>query len=137
MRNDYYEHIYDNFKFDHPYLEVDVVEWRPRGEQGIRVTLRDMSQYDYNMSSRGVRRVKVFDMSIMEDITDEKCRSCVAYNLIELMDIRGFSQNTLAEATGLGRGSINNYINGKATPSITALIKIARALNCEVGDLIH
>jgi transcriptional regulator with XRE-family HTH domain len=73
----------------------------------------------------------------MEDLTDELCRSALSYNLIELMDRKGFSQKTLAEYTGLGKGTIYNYINKKATPSLTALRKIAYALGCTVSELVE
>lgn len=136
MNNRYYENIFASFLDYHPYMEKELEDWRPRGEWGIRATLKDGSEYDYNISTNTIRRVVDHSMPTIEDVTEERCRASIAYHLMELMAVKGFSQNTLAEYTGLGRGSINNYINGKATPSATALVKIARVLDCNVEDLI-
>ena len=136
MNEKYYENILTQFLDHHPYMEKDLCVWRPRGELGIRVQLIDGTEYDYDIISNGIRRVVDHSMHNMEDITEERCRASIAYHLVELMTLRGFSQNTLAAYTGLGRGSINNYINGKATPSATALRKLARALDCNITDLL-
>lgn len=132
----YYENIFASFLDNHPYMEKELEDWRPRGEWGIRATLKDGSEYDYNISTNTIRRVVDHSMPKIEDVTEERCRASISYHLIELMAVKGFSQNTLSEYTGLSKGSINNYINGTATPSAIALVKIARALDCTVADLI-
>lgn len=136
MNDRHYESIFESFLHYHPYMEKDLKGWRPRGELGIRVTLTDGTEYDYDIVANSIRRVIDHSMHSMEDITEERCRASIAYHLIELMTLRGFSQNTLSEYTGLSKGSINNYINGTSTPSATALRKIARALDCNITDLL-
>lgn len=131
-----YEHIFEEFKYYHPYMADDVVECQPRGEKGIRITTTDGTMYDFDIITKGIRRVKDFNINSMDDITEEWCRECIAYRLAEQMGVKGFSQQTLAEYSGLSKGTIYNYINGKATPSATALMKLARALDCSIGDLI-
>lgn len=132
----YYESIVESFKDDHPYLARDLYDWRPRGDKGIRIILNDGTEYDYDIVSRGARRVKNFTMPTVNDITDEQCRASIAYHLNEYMTMRGFTQYTLAEYTGLSKASIHNYMLGKATPSATALRKIAHALDCNISDLM-
>lgn len=136
MDKRYYENIVESFKDDHPYMEKDLHDWRPRSDSGIRVVLTDGSEYDYDIVTRGVRRVKKFTVSNPDDITDERCRESIAYHLNEYMTMRGFTQYSLSEYTGLGKGSIHNYMTGKATPSATALRKLAHALNCNITDLL-
>lgn len=132
----YYEDIFESFKRHHPYMVNDVEDYRPRGDMGIRVTMTDGSMYDYDTITRGVRRVENYIMDTADDITDETCRASIAYHLTEQMSLKGFSQQSLAEYTGLGKGSIFNYINGRATPSATALRKLAQVLGCSIADLL-
>jgi transcriptional regulator with XRE-family HTH domain len=70
-----------------------------------------------------------------DDITDDGFRSIFATNLSEIMRIKGFGQAELAERTGLSSAMISKYLNQKATPSMTNLLKIARALNCHPDEL--
>lgn len=137
METRYYEQIFEDFKNNHPYLLNDVNDFRPRGEMGIRVIMRDGSLYDYDNITRGVRRVQSFDASDIENITDEYCRSAFSYNLTEQMSLKGYTQRTLADDTGLSKGTIHNYINKKATPTATALRRIAKVLNCTIDELLN
>ena len=132
----FYEDRYEEFKLYCPYLIDHVRSVRPRGERGIRVTLDDGTQYDFNGKDGGVRRVRNYAPIDAGDITDEKCRDSFVHRVSELMDARGFTQQTLAEYTGLSKGSINNYLKKKVTPSSVALRKIAHALQCTMDELM-
>ena len=132
----FYEDKFEEFKQYHPYMVERVRSVRPRGEAGIRVTLDDGAQYDFGGAENGVRRVVDYAPDILNDITDERCRSSFAYRLTELMAVRGFNQNSLAERSGVSKGAINNYLNKKATPSFTAARRIAYAIGCSVSELI-
>ena len=136
MNTKHYDEIFEKFKEYHPYLIGDCSDWRPRGDRGIRVTMKDGTMYDFDIITKYVRRVEDYSMFRVEEITEDRCRASIAYHLTEQMGLKGFSQQTLSEYTGLGKGSIYNYINGKATPSATALRKMAQALDCSVADLI-
>lgn len=132
----HYEEIFEQFKHYHPYMENDIFDYRPRGDMGIRVNMTDGSKYDFDIITKAVRKVEDHGMAGMDDITDERCRASIAYHLTEYMGLRGFGQHTLAECTGISKGAIYNYINGRATPSATALRKMAQALDCSVNDLL-
>lgn len=136
MNTKHYENIFEEFKDCHPYLIQDCIDWRPRGDRGIRASMKDGTMYDFDTITKCVRRVEDHVMLSAEDITEEHCRASIAYHLTELMGLKGHTQQTLSEYTGLGKGSIHNYINGKATPSATALRKMAQALDCSVADLL-
>lgn len=136
MNTKHYDEIFEEFKDYHPYLVNDVDNWRPRGDRGIRLFMKNGMQYDFDRVTKGVRRVKDYSMLNIKDISEERCRASIAYHLSEMMGLKGYTQQTLAECTGLGKGSIYNYLNGKSTPSATALRKMAQALDCSISDLL-
>ena len=131
----YYENIFEEFRRFHPYIADDVVDYRPKGEYGLRLELRTGTKYDYSSTTRTIRRVDDRPAYDDNEFDEEQWRLIFSDRLNELMGLRGYSQNTLAENTGLGKGSINNYVNGRATPSGYALAKIAHALDCTVAEL--
>ena len=132
----HYEEIFEQFKHYHPYMINDIFDYRPRGDMGIRVSMTDGAKYDFDTVTKAVRRVVDHRMSGVDDITDERCRASIAYHLTERMALKGFGQHTLADYTGISKGAISNYINGRATPSATALRKMAQVLDCSVADLL-
>ena len=54
----------------------------------------------------------------------------VAERLQEAMRLRQIRQTDLAEATGIAKGTISNYIKGKYEPKAPAIAKLAKALHC-------
>ena len=56
--------------------------------------------------------------------------STVAERLQEAMRICHKRQTDLAEETGIAKGTISNYINGKYEPKAPTIAKLAKALNC-------
>jgi transcriptional regulator with XRE-family HTH domain len=69
----------------------------------------------------------------------ERCRSlkqsCSA-RLRELREERGESQRSLAALTGITYAYISEMERGLKVPSLTTIIRLALALNCEVSDLV-
>lgn len=49
---------------------------------------------------------------------------------------RGWSQERLAEASGVGQNSIARYETGTTTPGLDQAFKIASALGCSIDDLV-
>ena len=136
MNEKYYADIFELFKRHHPYMINDVAAWHPKGENGVRITMRDGVQYDFYSVTKSIRRVDDRPVYNRCDASEEEWRKVFADRLQEYMVLKGFSQNTLAEYTGLGKGSIYNYVNGKATPSGYALHKLTQALGCYASDLV-
>ena len=48
----------------------------------------------------------------------------------------GMRQVELAEKVGMTQGAISMIENGERTPSVSALVEIAKALKCSVDDLL-
>lgn len=133
---EYYEGKFEELKRYHPYLIEHIRRVRPRGEGGIRVTLDDGTQYDYISVATGIRRVVSYNASALDEINDATSRKVLVYRLSDLMEQNGFSQQILAERAGLSKGAVNKYLNGTASPTSTALKRMAYALGCTVGELL-
>ena len=133
---EYYEGKLDELKRYHPYLIGHIKKVRPRGEGGIRVTLDDGTQYDYISAAIGIRRVVSYDPAAIDEITEDTSRKVLVYRLTDLMEQNGFSQQILAERAGLSKGAVNKYVNGLASPTSTALRRMAYALGVTVGELL-
>lgn len=56
-------------------------------------------------------------------------------NLEEIRKSAGLTQQELSEAAEVSRKSINAIENGIYVPSTVLSLKIAKTLNCNVGDL--
>lgn len=136
MNNKHYETIYKAFADGHEYLLKDMDDWRPKGDWGIRVMMRDGSMYDYDNISKSVRKVKDDRALTKDDLSDEQCRESFAYHLAEMMNIRGYTQRTLSDYTGISVGAINAYLNKTKTASATNLRRIAYALDCSIAELM-
>lgn len=56
---------------------------------------------------------------------------------LKIMRIKkGFTQAKLAEVSGVEHALINKYENGKTSPTLKTLRKIAQALDCDVRQLM-
>lgn len=50
---------------------------------------------------------------------------------------RGLTLVQLSGETGISKTTLNNIENEKVTPRIDQLEKIAKALDCKIGDLVE
>ena len=137
MNKKHYEEIVEQFKMHHPYLADGVADWRPRGEMGIRVLMKDGSRYDFHAMSNTVRNVKDRPVHTDDLYDEDEWREIFSDRLAELMCAKRITQQALSEYTGLSKGVINKYVSGTSTPSGYALTKLARALDCTIMDLTN
>ena len=136
MNTKYYEEIYEEFKGLYSGLVNDVKNYRPVSNVGIRLTMQNGSQFDFDKMSKSIRRVIDPEDINLDNITDEMCRKSFSSNLARLMAKNGYNQQTLADYTGISKGAINSYARGTNTPSLTNARKIAYVLNCSIAELI-
>lgn len=59
-----------------------------------------------------------------------KKTTTVALRLQEAMRLRGKKQIDLVNETGIAKGTISNYINGRYEPKAPAIAKLAQVLDC-------
>lgn len=56
-------------------------------------------------------------------------------NIAKIRKQKGFTQTKLAELVGVSKFHISRIENGKSSPSVKLLIKIADVLNVSLDDL--
>jgi transcriptional regulator with XRE-family HTH domain len=69
-------------------------------------------------------------------MTQEEWRKMFGRNLASILQEKGMSQYQLAKDTGLSNSRISDYINGRSTPTIFAIINMAYALDMDVGEFV-
>lgn len=137
LNTKYYNDCFEDFKRRWPREAEHAVNYRPKSEYAIRITLNDGSQLDYNMRANGtLRRVDTYSPGGALEFTEEYCRTVFANNLSERMAVKGYGQVALAEQTGLSQAVISKYLKRQSTPTVSAIQRIAYVLDCTVEDLL-
>lgn len=72
----------------------------------------------------------------MRDNQSEQLASCVVAELARVRKERGISHEKLAEMAGLSRASISYIENNKRNPTLLSCLKIARALDVDLAEVI-
>lgn len=57
-------------------------------------------------------------------------------NLKRIRTKRGITQGDIVRALKVGRGYISNIENGKANPTLSTIVRIAKALNVSIEELM-
>lgn len=60
----------------------------------------------------------------------------ISTNLIRHRDMRGWTQEQLAEAIGVSRSTIAKWEAGKGTPKVDNLIMLSRVLEVSIDSLL-
>lgn len=132
----YWEPVYKAFCQDYSRLAEDMVDWYPSAQMEITVKIKDGKKYAYDFMTR--RAYPVRDQNDNDiDISEEEWRDMFAHNLNKKMRNVTMSQDRLAEEVGISQVMISKYVNGLATPSSLNLIKIAKALQCSIHELVN
>ena len=59
----------------------------------------------------------------------------VKVNLREVRNAKGLKLEAVAAVTGVSKSTLNNIENGKTSPTLANLEKIAKGLGCRINDL--
>lgn len=59
----------------------------------------------------------------------------VVIKLWEVRTAKGLKLEAVAALTGVSKSTLNNIENGKTSPTLANLEKIARGLGCRISDL--
>lgn len=59
----------------------------------------------------------------------------VIIKLWEIRTAKGLKLETVAAVTGVSKSTLNNIENGKTSPTLANLEKIAKGLGCRISDL--
>ena len=68
---------------------------------------------------------------------DERFKKIFSKRLQYYMWLRDISQAELAKKSGVSQTCVSRYVNGLRAPSGYCMTKLAAALGCSVGDLMH
>ena len=123
--------LLENLKLHFPFLANDIQGWVKNDEWGITVRTRQGETFFYDDYEHTIRRLPEHS----DELTEEQCRMEFGTRLRRLMYGKGISQTELADLTGIQRTQLNNYINGKTSPSFYIVDRIAKALGCSADDL--
>lgn len=59
----------------------------------------------------------------------------VIIKLWEIRTAKGLKLEAVADVTGVSKSTLNNIENGKTSPTLANLEKIAKGLGCRISDL--
>ena len=59
----------------------------------------------------------------------------VIIKLWEIRTAKGLKLEAVAAVTGVSKSTLNNIENGKTSPTLANLEKIAKGLGCRIGEL--
>jgi len=132
MSKTYHELVYDMFLENNPYYRDKVVLWASQGKHTIRIRVTNGDTLEYDGSSDSLRLI----VEPKVKTSDGDVRKNFATKMIMRMLITGHTQQTLSEYTGISQSSISNYLKAISTPSLTAALKIAEVLQCDLNELL-
>lgn len=119
----------DNLRLYFPYVIKDMTAYHINGHELI-VYLTDGRIISYDDINHSIRELPNDRDALTEDIF----RNEFGRRLGKLMYRKGFTQQDLAEQTGIHQVIISGYITGKHTPSFYNVCKLAKALECSMDE---
>ena len=84
-------------------------------------------QVFFRISVQNILSKKVYFMDILSNLSD---------TLKELKELRGLTELSIAEGSGIPVSCISQYVRGKQAPYLDSLIKLADFLHCSVDYLL-
>lgn len=131
---DYWASIYYEFCRSYPDLDAEIIDWYPSAQNEIVIKLKGDIRYGYDIYGN---LYTIYDVNENNDISDDEWKKIFSKKLNEKLYIMHITQEELAYKTGISQVMISRYINGKAIPSCTNLMRIARALKSSVSEFIY
>lgn len=129
--------MFEDFREQFPSIAKNVVDCYPCGRLEIVMWLNDGSKVLYNYTSKTMRTMKCRDRGEESSYSsEEEWKADFATVLSRKMRAKNMTQKELAELTGVSSMLISKYMNGKSSPGVYNLMKIAEALECFPTELI-
>ena len=70
-------------------------------------------------------------------IDDQEQKRILSQNLTYYIELSGREQKEIAIALDINPPTLNQWVNGKAIPSVSMLKKLARFFDVSLGDLVN
>lgn len=123
------EYLYENFKLYFPSIEKGCISWEQTDLFELEIHNKDGSIDIYNDMDHSLGRK-------IDTRTDAGWKKEFARRLRKKIVMRGVTQVSLGEMTGISQQLLSLYTQGKTLPSVQKASALAKALNCSVNDLI-
>ena len=134
MNRNTYDDLIDNFELYFPTIAKHAVHWYPSGRHCITIVLDDGTRTVYDDMLKTMRNVT--NLQECDLLSEDEFKTELGRKLRSIMADKGIGQSYLADISGVTRLTISKYMNGTAAPTVYNLIKLARALDCAVSELI-
>lgn len=129
-----YEPLINEVKLYFPHIYNKMIEWKPSGPMQLIITVEGGKRYEYNSITGYVHRMpELEDSSFYED--ENRWRQEFKYKFNKIMTNRNYQYKDLAEMSGISAQTISSYATGKSTPKLFVVMRLARALGCDISEL--
>lgn len=109
------------------------------GPNEIILHMADGSQWCYDSIDKSIRRLRLDDPKdyiLNEDDADARWCKEFGERMRILMHSRGITQDELAMMVDISQTTLSKYVRGKSIPGVPNALRIARALRCDLNELI-
>lgn len=132
-----YDPIFEDYIMMFPFVKDQIVDWFHIDRFMIGAHLIDGTFDTYDGIERCGTHYKSYEDYLKPAENDQKWKLRFARNLYRKMCMAGYTQEELAQETGISTATMSRYMNGTAMPTVRKLMKIADALNCTLNDLCY
>lgn len=129
----------NNFNLLHPREAEKVIDVREGPNHTLIFITDDGREIIWNCFTNRIEPLAKSDLKTIDiyQIEDNDWNKIFGKKLKKKMREIGMTQSTLASLTNIAPASISQYCNGDIMPTAIKLVKIARALKCNVDELIN
>lgn len=134
MERNIYDNLLDEFELNFPTLARGAVTWHPSGINAITIVLKDGDRIVYDSITRTVRSIRSAEECKIIPEVDWKKE--FGYRLGSIMRNKGLNLESLSERSEISRITLGKYIHGSSLPTSYNTMKLARALECSISELM-
>ncbi len=69
-------------------------------------------------------------------MTEQEWIDIFSSNLRDIMNERGFTQKSLADAIGVSQPAISGYLKGRCMPTVKVVVNLVYVLGCDFEELM-
>lgn len=123
------EHFFDQM----PFIQDQMAYCYRSGPRELTAVLKDGSRAVFNDL---FGRTTFLSKPSEACLGIEECSKRFGIRLRALMNDRMVNQQELSARTGISQSAISKYATGSIEPKASTIVKLARALECSVSDLM-
>lgn len=124
---------YRKLAYRFPYLVERAIDIRGYSIWETKITLANGEVYLFDDEKETVRKLP----DKPENLNEDEFMCEFGIRLKNMMHRKRINQFQLSTLSGIPQPRISNYINGRTTPSIYTVNKLAKTLNCNIDELVY